>query len=331
MKATDLNEFLVFAIENNFPVLIKGKPGIGKSDLVEQAAKTTGAKLIISHPVVSDPTDYKGLPFMAKDGTAHFMPFGELNALIEAKEKTIFFLDDLGQAPASVQAACMQLILARRINGHAVSDQVTFIAATNRKEDKAGVSGLLEPVKSRFASIVELEVNTDDWVKWGLQNSMPVELLSFVRFRPALLDDFKPSKDIENSPCPRTVARIGAMQNKGINKSIEFEVFKGAAGEKFAVEYCGFLKMFRELPSIDEIVLNPKNAPVSNEPAVQYALAGALAHRMTDQNIEAIVTYLNRLPAEISVVSMKDAVTRKRELSLTKSFVKWSAEKGNLM
>ncbi len=43
----------------------------------------------------------------------------------------VCLLDDLGQAPPAVQAAAMQLLLARRVNGHAVSDHVTFLAATN--------------------------------------------------------------------------------------------------------------------------------------------------------------------------------------------------------
>ena len=63
MKPTELSDYLSFAIANNFPTLITGKPGIGKSDIVSQAAKVADTKLIISHPVVSDPTDYKGLPF----------------------------------------------------------------------------------------------------------------------------------------------------------------------------------------------------------------------------------------------------------------------------
>src|SRR5688572_28860406 len=159
MTPSQLEGFLAFCFTNRLPVLIKGKPGIGKSDITEQAAIAANCKLIISHPVVSDPTDYKGLPF-AMNGEAHFLPYSDLKKLIDAKEPTVFFLDDLGQAPAAVQAACMQLILARQLNGHKISDFVTFLAATNRKEDKAAVSGLLEPVKSRFASIVELEVNT---------------------------------------------------------------------------------------------------------------------------------------------------------------------------
>ncbi len=326
-----LEQLLEFAIKNTLPILIKGKPGIGKSDIVAQACSAQGAKLIISHPVVSDPTDYKGLPFAGTDGSAHFMPFGELNELIKAEQPTVFFLDDLGQAPASVQAACMQLLLARRINGHVISDKVTFLAATNRKEDRAGVSGLLEPVKSRFASIVELEVSPDDWVKWALKNDMPVELISFIRFKPALLSDFKPSKDIVNTPSPRSVAAIGRMQNAGLSKDIEFEVYKGAAGEGFAAEYTAFLKMFRNLPNIDDIILNPGKAEVPKEPSVLCAISGALANRMTEQNIAGINTYLKRLPAEIAVVTMKDALTRKKELAQTKAFITWASDNANVV
>ncbi len=333
MKAQELSKLLVFAIGNNFPILIKGKPGIGKSDIVAQATKQANAHLIISHPVVSDPTDYKGMPALDKDGNAHFMPFGELQALIDAKEPTVFFLDDLGQAPASVQAACMQLILARRVNGHKVSDQVTFIAATNRKEDSAGVSGLLEPVKSRFASIVELEVSTDDWVQWALDNNMPMELIAFMRFRPELIDKFKATKELVNSPTPRTIANLGRLQNAGANKfaETEFEIYKGAVGESFAIEYKSFIDIYRSLPSIDDICLNPNTAPISDNPATLYAISGAIVNKMSVNNIEALVTYLERLPVEYQTLTMQDGAARKKEVAFTKPYVKWMTKHGNLI
>ncbi|GEP94489.1 AAA family ATPase [Chitinophaga cymbidii] len=325
MKPKDLSEYLQFAIRNNFPVLITGKPGIGKSDIATQAAIAAEAELIISHPVVSDPTDYKGLPFPTKNGTADFLPYGELHQIITAQKKTVFFLDDLGQAPASVQAACMQLLLARQINGHQISDQVTFIAATNRREDKAAVSGLLEPVKSRFAAIVELEVDTDDWVKWALAHHMPTELIAFVRFRPELLDNFEPTKEIRNSPTPRTIAFVGKQITAGLPEKFEFEAFKGAAGEAFAIEYRAFLKLYRQLPSLEEIVLNPTGAPVPTEPGALFAISSALAHKMTDQNIDAICMYLDRLPVENSVSCMKDAVTRNSSICNNRAFIEWEA------
>lgn len=324
MRAKDLTDFLLFSINNNFPILIKGKPGIGKSDIVEQACILAGAELLLSHPVVSDPTDYKGLPFVV-NGEAEFLPFGDLRKLITTTKKTVFFLDDLGQASPSVQAACMQLLLARQINGHKVSDFVTFVAATNRREDKAAVSGLLEPVKSRFASIVELEYDNDDWVSWALKNNMPIELISFAQFRPGLIDGFVPSKDIVNTPCPRTVSKMGQMQNAKLPESLFFEAAKGAVGETFAIEYIAFKNLYLKLPSIGQIILDPINTIVPTEPAAQYALTGAIAEKISVDNINPIMQYLNRMPNELTVATMKMAVTKNASVCATREFITWAS------
>lgn len=331
MRPKDLTGYLDFAIKHSYPVLLTGPPGIGKSDIIKQAAAAAKFKLIISHPVVSDPTDYKGLPFPKTDGTADFLPFGELQQLISAKEKTVYFLDDLGQAPASVQAACMQLLLARRINGHKVSDKVTFLAATNRQQDRAGVTGILEPVKGRFVTIIGLEVNMDDWVTWALGNDMPTELIAFIRFRPELLDSFKPSKDLINTPTPRTIAAVGKQQADGLPQEYEYEVIKGAVGEAFAIEYTAFLKLFRELPSLDEIIMNPHHATVPKEPGALYAVASALAHKMNDQNIGAICSYLKRLPPENSVACMQDAAIKNASICKNRAYIEWGISKAGML
>ena len=242
MKPSQLQAFLKVAIPNKVSILIKGAPGVGKSDIVTQVAKELGYNLIVEHPIVSDPTDFKGLPF-PRGEEAVFLPYGNLSRIIKTKEPTIFFIDDLGQALYAVQAAVMQLLLTARIGSHKVSDKVTFVAATNRRIDQAGVQGLLEPVKSRFISIVELTPDLEDWCKWALENNMPPELVAFIRFRPNLLFDFTPTKDLVNSSCPRTVANVGKLINMGIPKELEYELFTGAAGEKFASEFVGFLKI----------------------------------------------------------------------------------------
>jgi hypothetical protein len=336
MSPSQLTSFLGFGIQNNLNILIKGKPGIGKSDLVAQACDIAKARLIISHPVVSDPTDYKGLPFPDKDGNhAKFLPFGELQELIEAKEPTVFFLDDLGQAPVSVQAAVMQLLLARRVNGHKVSDHVTFVAATNRREDKAGVQGLLEPVKSRFASIVELNVQHDDWVKWAIEHNMPTTLIAYVRHDPKVLDEAEPTKDIINSPSPRTIAAVGRMQNAGLPEKLYSEAFKGAAGQAFATKYMAFLKVYGKLPTIDEIKMNPDQASIPQAADAKWALAGMMAAHMNENNISSLCKYIKRLPGELGVATFKDVVVRDnmngKKLQQTKAFITWASENADVL
>jgi hypothetical protein len=167
---------------------------------------------------------------------------------------------------------------------------------------------------------------------------MHVELIAFIRFRPALLDEFKPSKDIVNSPSPRTVASIGQQQNAGllqipgITKEFEHEVYKGAAGEAFATEYLAFLDLFRHMPNIDQIILNPTKADVPTEAGILYGLSGALAHKMNDNNINAIVTYLKRIPGEFAVSCIKDAITKKPALTNTKGYIDFAtSDTGNLI
>lgn len=342
MRPKHLEEFLKVAIPNKWPVLIVGSPGLGKTDIVLKSCQDIGADVIISHPVVSDPTDYKGLPFVYNtDGgekEAKFLPFSDLKRLIEATKLTVFFLDDLGQAPASVQAAAMQLLLGRRINDHKISDFVTFVAASNRREDKAGVQGILEPVKSRFMTIVDLSPDEEDWYDWALKNNMPTELVAFIRWKrstnESMLYDFKPSMEMKNSPCPRTVAHAGRLINGKLPDAVEFEAIKGAAGEVFATNLIGFLKVYRNLPDPDKIIADPENSKLpdsSKRPEVMFALLASIAARATGKNFGNIVKLSYRLPDEFSVMLIKDCVMKDLELAEISAFREWSTKHKDLV
>jgi hypothetical protein len=339
VRPKELSLLVKTAIPKKRNLLIVSGPGCGKTDIILQACEDLGVKIIISHPVVSDPTDYKGLPFIVKtksgEEEAKFLPFSDLKGLIDADSPTVFFLDDMGQAPASVQAAAMQLLLARRINDHVISDHVSFIAASNRRQDKAGVQGILEPVKSRFATIVELVPNVEDWTNWAMKKNIPLELIQFIRFREhnnqSILYSFKASADMTNSPCPRTVANVGFWMNDGLPKELEPAVFAGAAGETFATEFMAFLKIFRNLPDPDGVIANPEKATIPHEPSVMFALLGAIAYRCTTENFGNIIKFGNRVPAEYAVMLVRDCVVKDSKLAATKAFTAWALSHKDLI
>jgi AAA domain (dynein-related subfamily) len=337
MTPSQLGQFLVRAITAKLPVLITGAPGIGKSDIVAQAALATGADVILSHPAVSDPTDAKGLPWIAKDGdTATFLPFGELARAIKATRPTIWFLDDLGQAAPATQASYMQLLLARCVNGHALPDCVTFIAATNRRTDRAGVSGILEPVKSRFATIVELEPSLDDWCTWAFAAGVPAELIAFLRFRSELLCKFTPSADLTNCPLPRTWSHVAKLLALQLPESLQHAAICGAVGEGAAVELSGFLQLYRELPIIDDLLNNPDSGVIPPKPASLYAVVTALGMKTTPKNFPKVARYAERLTeahhGEFAALLLRDAVRRDGSIMQTAAFVKLaSGELGQLI
>lgn len=296
------------------PMLLTGAPGVGKSSIVESAAKAAGYDVILSHPVVSDPTDAKGLPWPGKDGeSATFLPFGDLAKAIKATKPTVWFLDDLGQASPAVQAGYMQLLLARQVNGHKLPDCVTFVAATNRRTDRAGVTGILAPVLSRFGAVIGIQPTVDDWCEWAMGANMPPELVSFIRFRPELLHVFEAKRvdDMENFPCPRTWEYAGKAIQMGLPDDLEFAALAGAVGEGAAIEFKAFLSMVRsKLPNPDSIILDPDNAPIMERPDLLWAVSTALAKKATDNNCGRIFRYAERMfdaaKSEFAVLMVKD-------------------------
>lgn len=333
MKTESLVKALTVALQNNLNVLVKGSPGIGKSDIIAACADSLKFDLMICHPVVEDPTDAKGLPAVV-NGVADFLPYGNLRLMIEAKKPLIVFLDDLGQASPAVQASYMQLLLARQINGHKISKHVRFVAATNSRKDNAGVNGLLTPLLSRFALIAELEPDVDGWKRWAIKNGVPIELVAFINLRPGMLVAEKATREIENFHCPRTITALGKWVALGVD---DLGVWEGCVGKAFAVEFMAFYRTFRDLGNLPEqIILNPDKARIPDNPSSLYAVCGAVAHKATPGNFDAILIYGKRLAdeagkKEFETVLVKDSVMRNEKLCETHAFVKWSVENPNVV
>ena len=177
----EVAELVTHLLKEQVVLCIWGPPGCGKSDIVAQAVARLGWDMIVMHPVVCDPTDFKGLPAF-KDGGAEFVPFADLQRMMMADKPLVVFLDDLGQAVPSVQAAVMQLVLARQIGGKKISDQVRFVAASNRAEDKAGVSRMLTPLLNRVEH-VDIGVSVEDWQLWAVANNIDARVRAFIAWK----------------------------------------------------------------------------------------------------------------------------------------------------
>ncbi len=339
LAPSELAQALEICILAKQPMLIMGMPGQGKSSIVEQVCEKIGADLIVAHPVVDNPTDYKGFPVLVDvDGkkskkymqymshakkVPEFLPFGGLRQLITADKLTVHFADDVGQAQTSVQCAYGQLLLNRAVNEHKVSDNVVFVAATNRKQDKAGVKGIISMLLDRFTSVVELQTSLEDWVRWAIENNLRHEVVSWVRYRPEVLSEFKPTPDFSRTPTPRGIHAMSKMMDAGVPDYLQIRMFSGAIGKARATEFVGFLRIYQNLPDPDKVIMDPDNGEIPDEPSHLYALCGAISQRATKNNLERIVKYADRLPDEFSVLLIKDCISNDAALTKSTAFNRW--------
>jgi hypothetical protein len=336
---SQLHDAMVPLLRAGLPTLITGQPGQGKTDIIEQVCEELGYDLVKTHPVVDEPIDYKGFPFPYTDSKgvprAAFIPFAHMEKMMDAQRPLVSFADDTGHAPKAVQAAYMQLLLNRAINDKPISEHVRFVAATNRKEDKAGVQGFLEPLKDRFVTIMELVSSLEDWIRWAIKQKLPYEIISYVRYTPQILMEWEPRPDFSRTPTPRGIFGVARMLDAGIPENLRLKMIAGAIGRERAAGFVAFLDIYKEMIDPDEVIKDPMKHPIPSQPGHKYALCGALAARAKKSNIENIIKFANRFsdPQEFAdgipqedfcVFLVRDAINMDRiKLSKTRAFIDW--------
>lgn len=328
-----------FLIKNKLAFMVVGAPGIAKTSLIEQACYEQDQDCIVFHPVISDPTDFKGMPAILPNGAvngeflAKFVPFDNLKRLLEADKPTVAFFDDAGQAPPMVQAALMQLVLARKLDDKVVSDNITFCCASNRKEDKAGVSGILEPLKSRFHTIFELVADLEAWLTWARKaGKIHPYIRAFVKVRgEKSLCNFAPSNDMTNSVCPRTVHHASDIMWGKPDADLRPILLAGAVGGGWATEFEGFIKVAQNLPKMEAIVKMPDKCPVPNhsEVSAQYAIVEAMIDQANTKKghkyFKSFLTYISRFKSEFQQWFIAQIKETNPTLLHSAEYTKWAA------
>ncbi|MGH9566700.1 MAG: AAA family ATPase [Candidatus Angelobacter sp.] len=324
MKASAIVTALRALLAARQPVFIWGSPGVGKSAVVRQLAAGLAILLQDVRAVLLDPVDLRGLPFLRADGrskwaTPDFLP---------QDGSGILFLDELNAAPAMVQASCYQLVLDRKLGEYTLPKDWAIVAAGNRDSDRAVTTRMPTPLRNRFVHL-EFEVDAQEWSEWAIQAGIRPEVIAFLRFRPEVLSAF--DRDANAFPSPRSWEFVSRILDSAPSQSVEHELFAGAVGAGAATEFSAFLRMFRELPNIDAILLNPLQEPVPESAAAQYAVASALARCASDINFDRVCLYLDRMPTEFRVLCVRDASLREPGIRHTASYTKWAIENHHVL
>ena len=209
-----------FPVEES--ILICGNHGIGKSQIVKQAARQLGVPCIDFRLSQNDVGDLKGMPFHVNGRTVfappEFFPLKEADA-VQLKEflgltnditkgrygdKGILFLDVINRANREVQQAAFELVLDRRLNLRALPDGWRVVSAINDEDDIYTVNSLDPAFLSRFF-MIKFNPTDKEWLDWAVANNVHPVIVDFIRGHKELLD---PSKELLSEASTKGVTKV---------------------------------------------------------------------------------------------------------------------------
>ena len=290
-----------------------GGAGLGKTSVVQGIANEREIGLNILSLAQYDAGELAGWLVADGDNMKRLRP-----DWMPSDGEGILFLDELPQAPVANQNIAAQLVNERRIGEHRLPDGWSIVCAGNRTSDRAGTNNMPSHLKDRLI-FLEVEANLEDTVRY--MNSVGVSPLvtGFLRFRPELLHKF--DRDANSCPSPRSWERVDTMMKWGLDAINQQEAVAGQVGRGACAEFMGYKAIHDTVPDIDAVIASPDTAPISEDPAVCYAVSAALAYKANDKNIGNVIKYLKRLPhKEFAVFAVKDAFNRHPSIKQTQPF-----------
>lgn len=326
MKPSELIPALKHMITEQEPVMIWGPPGAGKSDLARQISKDLELELRDVRLGQMDVVDIRGFPVPDLEKqvmrwlTADFLPPMKIGNKPN-KTRGLLFFDELTSAPSAVQGTMYQLTLDRRIGEYVLPEGWSIICAGNRKSDRSVVHDMPAALANRLCHLT-FDVDADDWQNWALANGIHEHVRGFLRYRQNLLHNY--DANAQAWPSPRIWEKVARHAiDKGLPASTERSIIQGWVGEGAALEFHTYRQVYAKLPEFDQIVKDPKNAPLPEGMDCKYAISTMIDSRITTKNIKPIMTYLERMEKEFQVVTLRGALLANQELYGQEDMTKW--------
>jgi MoxR-like ATPase len=199
---------LIRALAAEQSLLLLSPPGVGKSDIVRQAAGDAGLPCRSLLGTQIAPEDVSGIPRIVGERSV-FCPPRVL--LPEEAKPFCLFLDELPACAPDVQKAFYSLLLERRLGEHLLPPGTWVVAAGNRAEDRALVRTISSALLNRV-TILQIEVNLDEWIAWAEANRVRRDVIAFVKQNPdALL------RPVPRDPVPFSTPRAWASLARALD------------------------------------------------------------------------------------------------------------------
>ena len=292
-----------------FPVLMRGRHGIGKSQVVYQLAKTFNLPVVERRASQMTEGDLVGLPSINANATAWNPPNWFKYACQNA---CVLFFDEVDRATTEVRQGLFELTDSRKLNGFKLHDDVLIFAAINGGDHGANYQvSDMDPAELDRYTVFDLEPTVEDWLTWAKErvNSVVWDFINQNRNHLEHNDDTEPNKVY---PSRRSWDRFNSTVNETglLEKAspVLYHLASSFVGMEAGVAFNDFVQNYDRQVTVEDVLNNKavemtKDFGVNEHNALVEKLEASenLKEKLSDEHVQAVANYFVKLPSEVAM------------------------------
>ena len=237
------------------PVLLRGRHGIGKSQVVYQLAAQLGLPVIERRASQMTEGDLVGLPSIDGNRTSFNPPDWFKEA---CEEPSVLFLDEVDRATLEVRQGIFELTDSRKLNGHHLhEDTVVFAAINGGEHGEQYQVNEMDPAELDRWSVWDIDPTVEDWLNWGKEN-VDALIWDFINQNRSHLEhkgDIEPNK---RYPSRRSWKRLNdVLDGAGLLKEASpamFTLAQSFVGFEAAVSLNDFAQNYERIVTVEQLL-----------------------------------------------------------------------------
>lgn len=252
-----LANIVKFCYKQKSPLLILGRPGVGKTETVREFAEENNLRFVDIRLSLRDRGDFV-IPVVDQESKTirsyltNLIPFDET--------PTLLFFDELTNAPQDIQKMIFSIVLERTLDGRKLHPNTYVLAAGNTVEDGCNVYDPDPALIDRF-TVLKVTHDIQGFLRRAIQKEAAPEVITFLKLKPEYLygpfinGQLPDAKYLYGTP--RSWLEISTFLKANASKEEQGILIPGRIGVEAYAEFRHVIDEMGELPPIEDF-LNAK-------------------------------------------------------------------------
>lgn len=293
------------------PVLVRGKHGIGKSELIYALASVLNRNVVERRASQMTEGDLIGLPSIEGNSTK-WNPPDWFKAACD--NGVVLFLDEIDRATTEVRQGIFELTDSRKLNGWNLhKDTLIFAAVNGGTHGSQYQVGEMDPAELDRWTVFDVEPSVEDWLNHakGNVNQITWDFINQNRVHLEHKGEYEPNKVYPSrrswfrfDECLRTADMLSEPK---ANLPVIYELASAFVGMEAATAYRDFADKYKKQVTIEDILTGKfdkvKDWSISDHVAMidKLTASGKLKDKMSDSEIENLAKYAQIMPSEATM------------------------------